>query len=101
MYDKKEIGERLKDIRKKRGERREDIADALGYSEDSVKKAEQGKSISLNMLVSLSEYYGDSLDYIVYGFEGGEIEAMLRSLPEEKRNIAIKMIKGMLNTMII
>lgn len=99
MYDKKEVGKRLIDIRKEKGVKREDVAEAIGYSEEAVKSAEQGKSISLNMVTAMACYYGKSLDYIMFGTEMGELDSLCEKLPVDKKGLVYVMIKGMLDSL--
>ena len=104
MYDKKQIGKRLVVLREKRDLEREKVGEDTGYSESTIKKAELGENICLNSAVILAEYYGVSLDYLVLGAEcdGDEmaIERLLRSVPEEKRKLAVNAVKGVLSAFI-
>jgi len=104
MYDKKLVGDRLMVMRKERGLKRSVVAEAIDYSEESLKAAELGKSLSLNMIVALAEYYGVSIDYIIFGFtcdnDAYVVEHLLRSVPEERKTFAINAIKGVISALV-
>ncbi len=104
MIKKELIGERLTKLRKGRDLKRGKVAEAIDYSEYAVKKAELGESICLNSIVAFAEYYNVSLDYLVLGAEcdGDEmaIERLLRSVPAEKRKLAVNAVKGVLTAFV-
>ncbi|SEQ71487.1 Helix-turn-helix [Lachnospiraceae bacterium NE2001] len=100
MIKKELVGERLIGLRKENGLKRGEVAEAIDYSESAVKKAELGDNICLNLIVAFAEYYGVSIDYLIWGTkcDGDEmaIERLLRSVPEDKRELAVNAVKGVL-----
>ena len=61
-----EFSEKLSDLRKKAGLSQEQLADRLGVTRQSVSKWESGTALpELVKLISLSEIFGVSLDYLV------------------------------------
>lgn len=103
MYDKKECGDRLKRLRKAKGKTQEEVAKEIGVSVDTICKVEQGKrSPSIAVVELLKCYYNTTADYIISGYvEEGKTENMLlNSLPEQKRDVAERLledIKELLN----
>lgn len=65
-----EIGERLKAIRKDRGDTQEQLADFMGLSQITISKIEMGKiTLTLPNLLKIAERYNVSLDYLCNGKE--------------------------------
>ena len=61
-----EFSERLMILRKQAGLSQEQLADRLGVTRQSVSKWESGTALpELVKLISLSEIFGVSLDYLV------------------------------------
>ena len=61
-----EFSERLMILRKQAGLSQEQLADRLGVTRQSVSKWESGTALpELVKLISLSEMFGVSLDYLV------------------------------------
>ena len=61
-----EFSERLMILRKQAGLSQEQLADRLGVTRQSVSKWESGTALpELVKLISLSEMFGGSLDYLV------------------------------------
>ncbi|MCR5105879.1 MAG: helix-turn-helix domain-containing protein [Eubacterium sp.] len=70
MYDSKSISERLRKKRNELGLSRKAVAEDLSYSEDYVKKIEQGKKgPSFEYIFRFSEKYSVSLDFLCWGFQ--------------------------------
>jgi transcriptional regulator with XRE-family HTH domain len=60
------FGEKLKRIRTKCGLTQDKFADEMNISLDTVKNWEQGYNYpSIDMLVSISEYFKCDLDYLI------------------------------------
>lgn len=99
MYIQKQVGTRIKESRRAMNISRETVARELGFSEDTVKKAEQGRNISLNFVTLFSERYSIKLDYLFWGNESAEAESDADKfimdfcrIPKERRDIARKVI---------
>ena len=66
----KEIGQRIKALRKERGLTQEGFAESVGLTVSAVSKIEIGDRVpSIDTFVLLSGFFGVSLDYIVLGKE--------------------------------
>lgn len=66
-----EFSERLMILRKQAGLSQEQLADRLGVTRQSVSKWESGTALpELVKLISLSEIFGVSLDYLVKDYIG-------------------------------
>lgn len=67
-YDAKKIGQRLAELRASDGLTREEFAEKLDISKDSVYAYETGKSKMGSEVISrLGILYGESIFYILYG----------------------------------
>ena len=88
MYNLRESGKRLKELRKKTGKTQLEVAIDLGIGVDTISKLERGiQGTSIDNVALLSEYYGTTLDYIIHGTEVNSMEKiseMLKGYPEEK-----------------
>jgi transcriptional regulator with XRE-family HTH domain len=66
----KEIGQRIKALRKGKGLTQEGFAEAVGLTVSAVSKIEIGDRVpSIDTFVLLSDFFGVSLDYLVLGKE--------------------------------
>lgn len=60
------LSEKLYELRKKSGFSQEQLAEQLGVSRQAISKWESGKAIpESDTLISISEYFGVSLDYLM------------------------------------
>lgn len=65
-----EFSSRLQELRKEAGYSQEQLAEMLGVSRQSVSKWESGQTNpDINNVGRLSEIYGKSTDYIIFGKE--------------------------------
>ena len=66
----KEIGQRIKALRKGNGLTQEGFAEAVGLTVSAVSKIEIGDRVpSIDTFVLFSDFFGVSLDYLVLGKE--------------------------------
>lgn len=66
MFDKKVFGQRLLELRKKKGDTQGVLADLLKVTRTQVSDIENGKSgTNLERLVELCEFYHVSADYLL------------------------------------
>lgn len=66
MFDTTRIGETIRELRKEKGYRQEELAKAIGYSKSVLSKIENGKiSPTLDILFRLAEKLGVNLEYIL------------------------------------
>ncbi len=67
-YDIYESGKRIQELRKAHGMTQAQLAEALNISLDHLKKIECGqRGCSIDLLISLSELFDESLDFLVLG----------------------------------
>lgn len=94
-YDVKESRKRIKELRKKKGYTQESFASEIGISHRTYSGIESGAhSTSIETLVEISKVLNVSLDYIILGKQDVGI---LNGVPEEKRELAEKILKGILD----
>ena len=67
-YDMKQSGERIQQLRIQHGFKQEEFARALNIDRSNLSRIESGRrGCSLDLLVQLSNIFGVTLDYIVFG----------------------------------
>lgn len=97
MYDKKECGTRLRQLREKFGKTQVEVANDTGLCVDTICKLEQGKRCpSITVLDILRKYYKTTSDYIISG-DTEQIEegkSLLKSVPEQKRVVVEKLMEN-------
>lgn len=104
MYQPKEVGKRLRRMRKAHGDSREKIAGSIGRTLRYYGDIERGTcGMSVETLIRLADYYHVSLDYLVYGdaedmpdMEREQVKyaaAKLGHMEERKRNVVIEMLQ--------
>ena len=67
MIDNKAIGLRIKDLREMNADTMREVSEAIQITREHYKKIERGRGFSAPVLFSLSEYFGVTTDYILYG----------------------------------
>ena len=93
-YNMKESGKRLKDLRKKKGYTQESFAHEIGISHRTYSGIESGAhSTSIDTFVEIAQGLETSLDCLILGKENSELEI---DIPEEKKELALKILKGIL-----
>ena len=93
-YNIKESGMRLKDLRKKKDYTQESFAKEIGISHRTYSGIESGAhSTSIETLVEIAQVLETSLDYIILGKENTDLAI---DVPEEKKELALKILKGIL-----
>lgn len=97
MYDKKECGHRLKQLREAKGKTQQEVAKAVGLSVDTICKIEQGKRCpSIAVVELLRNYYNTTADYIISGYveDNQGQDALLKHVPEHKREIVEQLMEN-------
>lgn len=105
-YEPKEVGNRLRMLRKHRGYSREKIAECIGRSPKYYADIERGTcGMSLETLIGLADFYHVSLDYLIEGAKLEEKETLdeetkwavkrLCRLNSRRRKIVVEMVKLM------
>lgn len=68
MLNAKEIGKRIQELRKSKGLTQEEMAEKLEITVSMLSKVEVGARVpSIDMFVLISEYFEETLDYVVLG----------------------------------
>lgn len=102
MYNIEESANRLKELRKRKCVTREQAANDLQISVDTVRKNEQGvRGLSIDMVDMYSQYYEMSIDYIVNGTENmdSQVVDLLSKCSKKKQKMALKILKGILENL--
>ena len=93
MYNPIEVGERIRELRRKRNLTQEELAEQLNISPVSMCRIEKGsKGASIDLLVEITNYFKTSMDYLIFGKELSELESLLAGLPEEKKRRVINIL---------
>ena len=88
-FNQKEFGERLKGLRMIRGLTQEKLAENLNISWEHMGRIERGeKSLSIDLLIVISDYFDVSTDYLLTGKEMSNERRRLLSVISELTEIA-------------
>lgn len=86
------LGDRYRDLRKDRKLTQDDLAQYLGLTRSAINTWEQGLSIpSVNMIISLSQFYGVTTDYLL-GLDNSDL-VDISKLSSEDRVIVHDLVK--------
>ncbi len=101
MYDLKESGMRIKELRKKAGITQEQLAEELGVTNKTICYIENGvRGTTIDNMALIAEYFGVSIDYLVHGKETVDpIGVVLLELDAEKRALALRLFKGIVENL--
>lgn len=86
QYCIKEMGIRIKELRKRSGMTQEQFAESLNIAVATIGRVERGQQgISVDLLSDLALYLGTSMDYIVFGYElqYDEVKTALKTIADE------------------
>ncbi|MCI6755941.1 helix-turn-helix domain-containing protein [Oribacterium sp. HCP28S3_H8] len=68
MFNAKEIGQRVRVLRMRRGITLESLAEQLHCSRSHISQAERGvRSYSIDLLIDIAAFFDVSLDYLILG----------------------------------
>lgn len=82
IYDIKESGKRIKELRKAEGLSQEDLADKMGVERSFISRIETGeRGCSMDVAVRLVDVLHTSLDYLIFG-EGIEAKEASKEMDE-------------------
>ena len=105
MYDFKEVGVRVRELRKSHHMTQEQLAEILHLSyKGAVSKIENGyKPLSIDNAVALAEYFGVSLNYLIRGerFMDNDFISLFKKVPAEYKAVAEKMIMAALESLVM
>lgn len=106
-YDLTQSGERLKELRNKKGRAytQEKVAEEVGISREYLNRLEAGKKgCSVDLLVIFAQYYDVTMDFITYGKEETGcvfgVKEKLDKLSLERRIFAGKLINSILDNLL-
>ena len=96
-----ELGNKLKDFRKKQQLSQSEFADCIGSTQQSVSNYERGVvEPSIELLIRIAETFNCSVDELI-GRPAGEVEreaiVLLREMPEYHRTLSIQLLKTIHN----
>jgi transcriptional regulator with XRE-family HTH domain len=67
-FNSKETVARIRDLRTARGLTQEQLSELIGYGHNYIARVECGsRSCSIDLLITLAEFFGVSLDYLILG----------------------------------
>lgn len=97
-YDLEMSGKRIRGLREAKGYTQEKLAEEIGMSQKTITAIEKGKKgTTIDTLVAIADVLEGSLDYIVVGkTTSAEIETMLSGLSIDRQEMALKILKGIL-----
>lgn len=102
-YQMKESGKRIKELRKNKGFTQESFAQKIGISHRTYSGIEIGKnSTSIETFVEIAKVLETTLDYIITGEKQESIEEIsfaIDKLPIEKRELALRLMKSIVETL--
>ena len=88
-FDQKEFGKRLKELRMNRSLTQEKLAEDLNISWEHLGRIERGdKSLSIDLLIVISDYFDVSTDYLLTGKEMSNERRRLLSVIRDLTEIA-------------
>lgn len=93
-YQLKASGERIKKLREEKGYTQESFSKEISISHRTYSGIESGAhSTSIDTFVEIAQVLEISLDYIILGKENSELTI---NIPQEKRELALKLLKVVL-----
>ena len=94
MYDIKESGARIKELRFKIGVTQEQMANDLGVTVETVSRIERGvRGTSVDLMSILSKYFNTTIDFLVDGKEIKECNDLFQGLDETQKAKVIAIMK--------
>ena len=103
MYDKKEVGKRIKVLRKEQTLTQENLSESLGFEASTICKFETGsQSLSIEYAFLIADYFGVTINYLLCGDQlvDDEVTDKYNKVPEEEKAKAKKALLGVLDAFI-
>ncbi len=105
--DMSHIGKRLKEERKRLHRTQEEVAEAVELTPAFIGHIERGeRSLSLDTLVKLCNYYGVTIDYLLADVlpanadtVAGQIQALLQGLSTEKQTAILDILNAIIRNL--
>ncbi|RDY32003.1 helix-turn-helix domain-containing protein [Lachnotalea glycerini] len=100
-FDNKQYGQRIKKIRELRKIEPEDLAEAVGYTDErSIRRLESGSSSGgIDKLMELSQTLEVSTDYLLFGEEKNNVNCKITEFLADKsiaeQEFALKMLESL------
>ena len=96
-FNRKEIGQRVNELRTGHQLSLDQLADAVNCTRDHLYRAERGEprhGFSIDILIEIARYFDVSLDYLILGVEGNNhaIREELMRISGELRMLCRKII---------
>ena len=95
MYDAKEVGKRIKDLRKQKGLTQNQLSEELKTESSTICKIETGnRTISIDFAVDIAAYFNVSIDYLIKGetVVDNEISMAFNQIPFCKKGMVKRLI---------
>lgn len=105
-YDRKAVGQRLRDLRKRFGWNRKYVASQIGVVEKFYADIERGNcGMSVETLIALAELYEITMDALIYGSgentgvltEDKVLLRKLEAMPLQQQNTCRELLKAFMN----
>lgn len=99
-YDITKSSMRIRELRVEIGCTQEFVAEQIGISLDGYRKLERGvNGASVDTLVAIAELYNVSIDYLVYGQEIPNLNAVSDGLTERETKFLLAIFKSIKENM--
>lgn len=101
MYDIRETGRRIQELRRREGKTQEQAAADSGISVKTYRAIEQGqRGASIDTLLLLAEHFGVSVDFLVKGTGTFSVlDRHLSAMSREKQEKIVRIMKGIIRTL--
>ena len=87
-YDQKEVGKRIRNMRKEAGIKQIDLAEEMNISNDMLSRIENGKSTCApDHLMYLCQRFGKTADYFYFGMEVEDKKTKEQLIDEIKKDL--------------
>lgn len=100
MYDKKDVGKRIKVLRKERRLTQEKLSESLGFEASTICKFETGsQNLSIEYAFLIADYFGVTINYLLCGDQliDDEVTEKYKKISEDRKILAKNTILGVLN----
>lgn len=89
-YDAREMGKRIREIRKANGMKQFELAEKMYLSVESISRLENGKVVCMpEHIVNLCEIFRVSADYLYFGKNDNKMEMDMETKMDIKKDISL------------
>lgn len=101
MYDIRETGRRIQELRRREGKTQEQAAAAIGLGVRTYRSIEQGqRGTSVDTLLLLAEYFKVSVDFLIRGGKADiALSQCLSALDEERQQKIVRIMEDIIRTL--